>query len=90
MSNHGLSSGSSTGGRTRHHFCGERHHWRHPAQAESERVDELAALIEQQAIVIEELAQNNRNLALAVRNNRLLAAISIGIGVLAIGLAIWL
>lgn len=61
-----------------------------PAQADSERVDELAALIEQQALVIEELALNNRNLVLAVRNNRILSALSMGIAVLALGLAVWL
>lgn len=59
-------------------------------QAESERIDELVVLIEQQAMVIEELALNNRNMALAVRNNRVLSGVSIGLAVLACGLAVWL
>lgn len=59
-------------------------------QAESDKFDELADLIERQAQVIEELALNNNNLALAVRNNRIISAISIMIGVLAIVLSIWL
>ena len=46
-------------------------------QPDSEKLDELAALIERQAQVIEELALNNSNLALAVRNNRILSTISI-------------
>ena len=58
------------------------------AQPESERLNELASLIERQAKVIEELAVNNSNLALAVRNNRILSAISIAIGVTAVGLSI--
>jgi hypothetical protein len=40
----------------------------------AEKLAELHSLIERQAQVIEELAQNNSNLALAVRNNRILAA----------------
>jgi hypothetical protein len=42
-------------------------------QPVSEKLDEMANLIERQAEVIEELAVNNRNLALAGRNNRILA-----------------
>jgi len=71
-----------------------RHRKQTPAKpkphSDPERVDELAALIERQAMVIEELALNNRNLVLAVRNNRILSTISTGIGLLALGLAIWL
>lgn len=58
------------------------------AQPESEKLDELVGLIERQAKVIEELALNNRNLALAGRNNRILAVISLAIGILAVVLSI--
>jgi hypothetical protein len=54
------------------------------AQPESEKLNELASLIERQAQVIEELAVNNSNLALAVRNNRILSAISLVVGVAAV------
>lgn len=57
-------------------------------QPDSQRLDEMASLIERQAQVIEELALNNSNMVLAVRNNRILSAISIVIGVTAIVLAI--
>jgi len=58
------------------------------AQPESEKLNELASLIERQAQVIEELAVNNSNLALAVRNNRILSAISLVVGVAAVILSI--
>lgn len=54
----------------------------------SEKLDEMAELLEKQAGVIEELALNNRNLALAVRNNRWLSIVSIVIATIAILLAI--
>ena len=54
----------------------------------TDKVQELVSLIEQQALVIEELAVNNRNMALAVRNNRILSAVSIAIGVSAIFIAV--
>lgn len=60
------------------------------SQPESEKLNEMASLIERQAQVIEELAVNNNNLALAVRNNRILSAVSIAIGVTAIILSILL
>jgi len=41
------------------------------------KLDELSHLIEEQAKVLEELALNNRNLVLAVRNNRLIAVAAI-------------
>jgi len=53
-------------------------------QPESQRLDEMASLIERQAQVIEELALNNSNLALAVRNNRILTVISLFVGVMAV------
>lgn len=51
-------------------------------QADMAKLDELSSLIEQQAKVLEELAINNRNLVLAVRNNRLVAMVAV---VLALG-----
>jgi len=59
-------------------------------QADTERVEQLAGLVEQQALLIEELAVNNRNMALAVRNSRRLSLASISIGILAVGLAVLL
>jgi len=50
-----------------------------PQHIEDKRVDELVMLIEKQAVLIEEMARNNRQLALAVRNNRLLAFSAIGL-----------
>ena len=58
------------------------------AQPESEKLNEMANLIESQAQVIEKLAVNNSNLALAVRNNRILSAISLVVGVAAVILSI--
>lgn len=59
-----------------------------PQPLEEDKLNELIILIEKQALVIEELAVNNRNMALAVRNNRILAATSMVISVGAIILAI--
>lgn len=59
------------------------------APPEANRYEELTALIEQQAKVIEELALNNRNLVLAVRNNRIMALASLTIAVCAIVIAVW-
>ena len=56
---------------------------------EPDRYAELTGLIEQQANVIEELALNNRNLVLAVRNNRVIAMASLTIAVCAVVIAIW-
>ena len=61
-----------------------------PTMPESEKLSEIGQLIEKQAQVIEDLALNNRNLALAVRNNRVISFISILIGVMACMLAIWM
>ena len=58
------------------------------AQPDSEKLNEMASLIERQAQVIEELAVNNSNLALAVRNNRILSAISLVVGAAAVILSI--
>lgn len=48
------------------------------------RVDELASLIEKQAVLIEEMARNNQELALAVRNNRILTFVSLSVALLAV------
>lgn len=61
-----------------------------PTMPESEKLSEIGQLIEKQAQVIEDLALNNRNLALAVRNNRIISFISILIGLMACVLAIWM
>lgn len=57
-------------------------------QPDMERLNDMATLIEQQALVIEELAINNRNMALAVRNNRILSSVAaiISIGAMIITL----
>jgi len=57
--------------------------------SEEDKTRELVELIEQQAIVIEELAVNNRNMALAVRNNRLLSAISTVIAIIALAVTMF-
>ena len=58
--------------------------------AEADKIQELEDLIERQALLIEELAINNRNLVMAVRNNRLISGVSVAIGITACGLALWL
>ena len=58
------------------------------AKHNAEKINELENLIERQAQLIEELALNNSNLALAVKNNRVLSAISIAIGIGAVVLSI--
>jgi hypothetical protein len=55
---------------------------------EPERIDQLTGLVERQAMVIEELAQNNRDLALAVRNNRLLSIASLLVAAAAVVVAV--
>lgn len=60
----------------------------HSTQAETARLDELNSLIEQQAQVIEELALNNRNLVLAVRNNRIVAIAALLVAACAVVVAI--
>ena len=56
---------------------------------EPERIEQLTGLVERQAMVIEELAQNNRDLALAVRNNRILSVASLVVAVIAVAVAVW-
>ena len=58
-------------------------------QGESERLEELASLVEKQALLIEELAVNNRNLVLAVRNNRILLAVSVTVSLFACFLVVF-
>lgn len=59
-----------------------------PAEPDSKRLDELTALIEQQAKLIEELAINNQQLSLAVRNNRMLSLASLALALLGIFLPV--
>jgi len=55
---------------------------------ETEKLSELESLVEKQALLIEELAINNRNMAMAVKINRSISAISIVIAVVACLLAL--
>lgn len=55
-----------------------------------DKITELESLLERQAFVIEDLALSNRNLALEVRNNRIISAIALVIALVASGLAIFL
>ncbi len=55
---------------------------------EEEKYRQLEALIEQQALLVEELALNNRNLTLALRNNRRLSLISLLLAVVAVVLSL--
>jgi len=60
------------------------------AQADQAKIDELSHLLEEQARVLEELALNNRNLVLAVRNNRLLALMAMAVALASLfTLIIW-
>lgn len=58
-------------------------------QAEMAKLEELTNLLEQQARVIEELALNNRNLVLAVRNNRLVAIAAVVLSLCAMGIVLY-
>jgi hypothetical protein len=60
------------------------------AKINGEKIKELEGLIEKQAQIIEELALNNNNLALAVKNNRIFSAVSIVMAVCAVFLSVWL
>jgi hypothetical protein len=57
-------------------------------QPDTAKLEELTSLIEQQAKVLEELALNNRNLVLAVRNNRIVALVAVGLAVCAMVFAV--
>ena len=51
-------------------------------------IKELEDLLEKQAVALSELAENNRNLALAVRTNRMLAGASLLVAVAALVFAL--
>lgn len=51
-------------------------------------IKEIEGLLEQQAVAMSELAESNRNLALAVRNNRIMAAVSLLIAIGALVVAV--
>ncbi len=55
----------------------------------AEKLAELEDLFERQAGIIEELAQSNRNLALAARNNRMISAVSLLLAAAALMFAVW-
>ena len=55
-----------------------------------DKIAELESLLERQAVVLEELASSHSHLALAVRNNRIISAVSLVIAVVACCLAIFL
>lgn len=55
-----------------------------------DKITELESLLEQQAVIIEELALSHRNLALAVRNNRVISIAALVIAIVAACLAIFL
>lgn len=50
-------------------------------QPEQDRIEDLEDLLERQALIIEELALNNKNLVLAVKKNRILSISSMILGV---------
>lgn len=54
------------------------------AERTAQRLAELESLLEKQAELIEELAVSQRDLALAVRNNRILGAIALLVAVVAL------
>ncbi len=53
-------------------------------KSDLEKLHELEALIEQQALLLEKMAENNQNLALAIRNNRMIAMASLATAMVAI------
>lgn len=60
-----------------------------PLPDDKARLDELVNLLEQQAQVIEELAVNNRNMAIAVRNNRVFSLIALLMSAIMLGVVIF-
>jgi len=58
-------------------------------QEDTAKLEELTNLLEQQAQVLEELALNNRNLVLAVRNNRRVALAAVLMALCAMGFAVF-
>jgi hypothetical protein len=51
-------------------------------------IAEIEALLEQQALAMSELAESNRNLALAARTNRRIAFLSLALALIAVVIAI--
>lgn len=58
-------------------------------QPDTEKWVELEAVIEKQALLLGELAKNNQNLVLAIRNNRIITIFALSIAMLAIVIAVW-
>ena len=59
-----------------------------PPESGDDKLAELENVVEQQAMLIEELAINNRNMAMAVRNNRILSIIAMSVAIVACVLAV--
>jgi len=55
-----------------------------------DKFEEMATLIERQALVIEELALNNKNLVLEVRKNRIFLIFSLLLGFVSLVLSVWI
>ena len=51
-------------------------------------IKEIEALLEQQALALSEIAESNRNLALAVRANRIIAGLSLLVAIAALVFAL--
>jgi hypothetical protein len=56
--------------------------------AREKTIAEIEALLEQQALAMSELAESNRNLALAARTNRRIALLSLALALIAVVIAI--
>jgi len=59
-------------------------------QADTDKLEEMVVLIERQAMVIEELALNNKNLVQEVRKNRIFSLFSLIVGSVALVLVVWI
>ena len=59
-------------------------------QADIDKFDQLSELIERQALIIEDLALNNKNLVQEVRKNRIISIVSLIVGGLALALVVLL
>ena len=53
------------------------------------KLEELTNLLEQQARLIEDIALNNRNMAIVVRNNRVLSVLALLTSILTLGVVLF-
>ena len=58
------------------------------SQPTERTIKEIEDLLEKQAVALHDIAENNRNLALAVRTNRIIAGVSLLIAVVALVFAL--